>query len=327
MKYKKIMIPIVVSLLILISIIYLNQNPHIKKIGNYKELTYLKTTFTATQDEILSEIQYELNSYIRYETILFDIKENDILTLDLYDQNNKLIYTCNDYILDNANTDLKEFVLGKNVGDELSPVPIRVKNSLDVNEDVGKIIIKKAKRTLPLELTNEFVQKKLGFTTVKEYEEYIRSKIINLKESMYTEDLKESLLNQVISSSIFWEIDSLCEERFNEIKQSYLSYAKLFNLTYEEVLSNYNISENDLYKTSVKKVKQYLVSKKILDIENIMTTGYTYQKAALEYVHYYGYQSINEFENDCGKKYLRQEVTIALAKNYIFSVAKPIPNT
>lgn len=107
-----------------------------------------------------------------------------------------------------------------------------------------------------------------------------------------------------------------------EIMDSYIVYSELFDKTLDDLLTSLDMDENDVKENAQKMVKQYLISKEICEREKIALQGDSFEKCTLEYIKDFGYETIEEFENDCGEEYLRREVIISIAKQFIFSQAQ-----
>lgn len=325
MKNKKIVILFeIICILLLIYGCGTETDTYISKLGNYKNLTYETKEINITEEDIENEIRGELLPYIEYETIYDDVKIDDIVIFKIEikksgEEKFSLISDNYGYWIEGTDNEFDKNLIGKKPGDIITQMPDSMAQDLECdNSDSCKITVLYVRREIPIVLSDEFVQQQFQISSVGKYKQKVKENIYSMEEKWNEEEYKNELLKQVVESSEFVEIDKLIDDYFMEIMDSYNNYADLYEMSIEDVYKYYDVTEQELKETAVESVKNYLVSKEICRKESIELHGAKYNQAEKEYVKDFGYDSVSQFKDDAGEEYLKQEVTIYLAKQFIF---------
>lgn len=173
-----------------------NETKYVTVLGEYKNLKYEKYNIEVSESEIEEEIKGELAAYIEYEKVNDAIKSNDIVVMDLsmYNENKEKIYNQEyEYIVDGTDIGLDAELIGKGKGDIIEYFPQEIAKELGDNNKNCFIKIIQIDREKPLVLTDEFVQRISKMSTVKEYKQYIKDTVYNIKEEMVKDEIMENL--------------------------------------------------------------------------------------------------------------------------------------
>lgn len=314
MKTKKY---IVVFALVLIcsSVLYAyNIIPKVE-LGQYIGLSYEYNEIIVTEEDIESEIDWELGPYAEKYITEKPIEYGDVVVLSLeFDGHEGESSEVIEYVLDGSNQEIDTRLLGKQQQDNIK-IPVDDMMEQGTDEILADILY--AYKEVYPELTDCFVQNEMGHKNVESYKSYISKKVYELKREMQETQDKQILLDMVVDNSIFYNIDEEYLKTLQELHTSYDSYASLTGQTRDDLLQSLGMTEEDLEANALKFTKETLVVKKILKQEKISLSSNEFNDIALNYALDLGYSNIEDFEQDCGKDYLNEVVEKEKVKSYI----------
>lgn len=303
----------------------------IVQIGEYKGITLKEQKITVSEKEIEAEKEAELMQYAKTREVTDrGIRNGDIAYIHYIakteDENRENVEE-EDYELivgdGEVSKGFEEQLIGGRVGEKLKfSICFEDNNASEWSgqEVQFYVDIKKVEETLLPEVTDEFVKKNYDFEQVQDFEDYITKKVYECKERMWQEKMKEKAMKIIISNTTFGgSFEEDCTARYEEVIEAYKKYAKAFDMTYEEVLQNFDTSEKILHEQAVYDEGCWQVCSYILEKEEIQPIDQEYEKLQQEYVEEGGYDTVQEFIKDNGEECLREGVYDEMGLDYIYN--------
>lgn len=175
-------------------------------------------------------------------------------------------------------------------------------------------------------LTDSFVNKNFDCNNVQEYIDIVTDKVYTLKYNMLLDDLKNTLLSQIVESTSFnmSYYRPVIAKRIHEVLQSYNEYAKLSECSVDDVYQWFDTSEDILIETATYNQKKYEVCKKIIKEKKLLPAANEYESLCYDFAQQCGYDSIEQFTKDNGTDYLQEKVYEKIVKDYLFAIALQI---
>ncbi len=184
-------------------------------------------------------------------------------------------------------------------------------------------------RALP-EYNDAFVQEYYGQETVEAFETELRAAIIEQNERNRYNYVAQGVWEYLMAET---EVISYPETEYDVLYQESLAYytaqADEKSVTLNEYVSDtYGLSVEEFYESLETAVKESMLQEMILYTisrqENITVSDELYAERAAEYVTYYGYPSLEEFEKEYGEDYIRDSILFNLVDEFLVEHAVEI---
>ena len=194
-----------------------NLKSKVKTLGEYKGLTYSWEEVTVTDQEVDEEIGYELEWYTEYEEITdrTTAQEGDVVNINYAGTVDGEAFeggTAEEYDLELGSGEFipgfEEQIVGKEVGSEFDinvTFPDDYDETLAGKAAVFKIKLNKLQKSVPAELTDEFVKETLesDCDTVEQYKESVKEDLLLTKLEEVQENAVNGLVEQIVEKSEF----------------------------------------------------------------------------------------------------------------------------
>ena len=298
-----------------------NLKSKVKTLGEYKGLTYTWTDVSVTDEEVEEEIGYELEWYTEYEEIKdrTTAQEGDVVNINFVGKVNGEVFedgTAEEYDLELGSGEFipgfEEQIVGKEVGSEFEvnvTFPNDYEESLAGQAAVFEVKLNKIQKTIPVELTDEFVKETLesDYETVEQYKAGVKEELLLSKQEESKENAINDLMEQILEKSEFQieiaDIDALVEEQM----ANYEMYASMYDMDVTEFAQElFGCSVDELRENSKVEVeteiKINLIFSEIAKKEKLGVTQEEYETAVTAELADYECETIAEFEEQVGKE-------------------------
>jgi trigger factor len=225
-----------------------------------------------------------------------------------------------------------EKLLGVSKGDELS-------FTITYDEDYGdddlagmtidyQIQVESVLEEILPELTEEFVQDTLGYTSEEELRSSVREELISYYNSDTAYYTKEDLLQQVVDNSKFGDYSrELYDSAKESMDASYEAYEEWIGAsTVEEVYEAFEMTDEDIENEVLSQVYRTIVVYAIAKEQGLELTDDQYQEGlesyAQLYTDYYGEEyTTDELVAEIGEETLRSWIQEDLVMDYLYEHA------
>lgn len=299
-------------------------------IADYKNILISSKKIIITNEEIQFRIEQKLMPFYKTKNILNrGVKKKDIVTFDytayireeLFDEALQVAIIIGDY---NFIKELENAMIGMKINESRKIeiiIPHDYSNKFSNQVATFNIKISKIDEIILPELTSNFLKKEFNFSNKKMFIKSVENELYEEKKEIIKQNKKQQILDKIIQDSKF---DSLPQEQlikqYKQIKQSYQAYANLYDISYEQVLENFNYSETEMKEVAEKIIKENMVINKIMKLENLNITEHKFNDLALQYIETLGYTNINNFINDNGKTFLKREVYKQYVLDFLYEL-------
>lgn len=273
-------------------------------LADYKKLTVGASKVTISDNSLDSSINSVLDGYPVKNGV---VKDTDVVNIDFVGKINGKEFeggTAQGQTLDIAHsTYIKGFaegLVGKKIGD-------KVDLNLKFPEDYGKeelngkdVVFTVTINSVRPELTDDFVAKNLkddyNVSTVSEMKEYVKDQmVLSAKFSAVWKDY----ISECVVNASQEEVDRLVKAGVEYYEQYVKTNTEMELKEYiESQSSSYEEFEKTLKDEAVVSVKEQMIIEAIADAEKLAVTDEEYKKEAQYYVDNYGYESIEEMEEE-----------------------------
>lgn len=222
----------------------------------------------------------------------------------------------------------EDSIIGHNVGDTFDwngKFPDDYSNTDLAGKDVVfTITVKKIEESKVPELTDEYVQKiSEDSKTVDEYKKEVKKNLEKQNEDTYNETLTTNAWKVVLENTEVknYPMDEVEEIRDGLIEQ-YKTIASYNGADYETMIKEQMGQEVDefeeqLLEAAKENVKQTMVTKAIAEKEKIEVDDESYKKQVQELAEMYGYESIEQIEEEVDKEDLDIIVLNTMVKEWL----------
>ena len=293
----------------------------IVELGAYKGLTYKPYDTTVTDEEVETEMQYLVqNSTV--DNPLEVATEKAIVNIDYVGTKDGVAFeggTAQGQELDLGNSTyiegFAESIVGMKVG-ETKDCPMTFPENYGVEELNGaevvfKITLNKCWEKLPAELNDEFAVSQ-GYENVEQLYGGMRQLCELAKEQNAITDMKTQLQEQLIENTTFditeEEISVYVGQQVEEIS----AYASYYGYDLETYVTSAGITmeqfEADCRESAILRIQTALLQEWIAKEEGITVSEEEYAKKAEEYMTYYGYSTLEEFEAAYTREAIEKQV-------------------
>ena len=315
-------------------------------LGEYKGLTYTAVDTNVSDAEIDEIIQKGIDRKTSYE-LAEDragtlAEPGDIVNCSYvatYEGKNLESGSGNFEIGSGAFPEFENAISGSKIGDSISIKAVVPDNytgieglesssgvSVDFDVTLNYICI----RHVP-ELDDDFANELTGgkCTTAAGLKDYYREKLENEKQESAMADIKQELIDKLIATSSFNDIDGMIEENYNTVHKTYEDMAEVKQVSLEEYVEEFYQSEladfeKNLRETMEELVKEQLVLQAVAEKEKleVKKDSEIYKKMLEEYMKDYGYADKDQFLADYDEKSVLQSMTYDRAIDFIVASAK-----
>lgn len=328
-------ITIILAIIIFLSIFLIcflsKTNTYIKKLGDYKNLSFSNIKIDISEIEVEEEIKYKLRNY-SYPVEINDrsIQLNDCVVFN-YTMilNGKTVYENEPYEVEIGTgdflLDIENKMVGHAINDKLI-LNIKFPKDYIVSDYQNQyatfyITIENIYIIDYPELTDIFVRDNLGYENLKDFYDHTKEDIYNIKHDEEEENLKLDLLQQIINNTQFNNtVNELYKQKYDELYNSYVEYSKIYNLDIQECLNMFELDIKTIQDNATIFIKRKLVIDSIRKKENLNLSPDEYNKLAQEYILKIGYDDITEFINDNGEEFLSDEIYQSYIMDYIYNL-------
>ena len=298
-----------------------NLKSKVKTLGEYKGLSYSWEEVTVTDEEVEEEIGYELEWYTEYEEVTdrTTAQNGDVVNIDFVGKIDGEAFedgSAEEYDLELGSGEFipgfEEQIVGKEVGSEFDvnvTFPDEYDESLAGKDAVFEVKLNKIQKTIPVELTDEFVKETLesDYETVEQYRAGVKEDLLLSKQDENREKAIGELMEQILEKSEFVVETADVEALLEEQMANYEMYASMYDMelaefaeslmgcTVEDLRNNGKAEVED-------EIKFNLVFSEIAKKENLGVTQEEYEQAVTAELADYECETIEEFEEQIGKE-------------------------
>lgn len=203
--------------------------------------------------------------------------------------------------------------------------------SLAGKEAVFTVTINKISKSVPAELTDEFVQSvSENSKTVEEYKKEVKEELKTSSKEEYSSAIKDAAWQVVMDNTKVKKYD---EDRIKELEDSYKQYytemATSYGVEYEDMLTNYlGISEEDFNKQVSQAAKEYAKEEMAVELigkkQKLTPTDKEYEEAYKKMAEDYGYADVDTMMEASSEKDLQKTVLSDIVKEWVAEHAKQV---
>lgn len=152
------------------------------------------------------------------------------------------------------------------------------------------------------ELNDEYVQSISEVNTVDEYRTFIKDELTTSNKATFESNVRQELINYLVANCEFKEIPKdMIKERKKELKDSYVEYAKMFSMEYEDFVDQMLQTteeqlEKDIATEAETSVKATLIFNAIAENEKIEVSDTDFDEYLSKQATQYGYTSPEELK-------------------------------
>lgn len=309
------------------------------KLGKYKGLTYTSIDVSVSDEEIKNERERLINMEVTYVKLTerdgTPVEEGDIVNCSYKAKLNEEILEEGSGNFEIGSGEFKDFedkLIGKLVGDTVTisvTIPEDYETISALEESAGEVVdfevsINYVSEKKVPELTNEFVKEITNGAcqSVDAFDSYIKDALAEKKESDAETEIIHQLLDKIIDASEFKDMDELVQEYYDTMYDTYVSAAKLYELSMGEYVKQFYSMEleefqKELKGTMVDLVKEQLVLEAIIEEENLKLSSERYDTYLAQYMEDYGYTDKSAFIEYYGAEAVEESMLYDYAIDFI----------
>lgn len=303
-------------------------------LGEYKGVAVAKADITVTDDEVAEAIEKERNNNARIITVEDrPIAEGDTAVIDYEGfvdgiafeggkgENQSLEIGSHSFI-----DTFEEQLIGKNSGDE-AEINVTFPEEYHAEDLAGKPAMFKVKiheiktKELP-ELDDEFAQDVSEFDTLEEYQEDVKKRLTETKETEARHAQEDEAIDKIVESSSMEIPEAMTETQVEVMIDEFAQRISQQGLSFEQYMQFSGLTvdklKDQVRPDAVKRIKSSLVLEKIAEEEKIEVTEDDVKAEAEKMAAAYGMESdkilemLGDSEKDSMKKDLAIQKAIAL---------------
>lgn len=294
----------------------------VTELGEYKGLTYVPMDTTVTDEEVEAEIQYMLTNNPLKESQDV-VGEDSVVNIDYVGTKDGVAFdggTAEGQELDIANSHyiegFAESIVGMKVG-ETKDCPMTFPEDYGVEdlngaEVVFTITVNECWKNIPAELNDEFADSQ-GYESVDALYAAVREYFEASKQEEAENDMKYQLVEDLISKSTFDLNEAEIELYLNDLLTQYESYASYYGYdleTYATLATGMTMEafEAECRESAIYSIQSGLLQDAVVAAEGLEFTEEEYNTKAQEYMTYYGYTSLEDFEAAYTKETISSQI-------------------
>lgn len=301
------------------------------ELGQYKGVTYVPYPTAVTDEEVEQQVQNLVaNSTIKknQETVT----ETSVVNIDYEGKKDGVAFdggTAQGQQLDIANNNYIEgfasSIVGMKVG-ETKDCPMTFpedygNEELNGADVVFTITVNECWENIPAQLDDEFAVSK-GYDDVDALYAGVREEYENSKQEEAKYDMQYQLLQTVIADSTFDLNEEEVELYVSDLRTQYETYASYYGVDFETYVTTALNVTLDEFEEQSREIALYriqcpLVQSAVAEAEGMTLTDEEYTSGAQEYMEYYGYTSLEEFEADYTKETITKQLLANKALDFI----------
>lgn len=306
------------------------------ELGEYKGLTYTAIDTTVTDEEVEAQVQYMLSSSYT-ENPLEVVTETSYVNIDYVGTKDGVAFdggTASSQELSIENSGyidgFAESIVGMKVG-ETKDCPMTFPEDYGVEELNGAdvvftITVNECWEQLPAELNDEFAANN-GYDSIDALYAGIRANYELSKQQEAESDYEYQMLEQIIAASTFdindEEVDLYVEQMMEYHENIAYNY---YGVDLETYVVNGMGMTMDEYKEQCResglfRIQETLVKRAVAEAEGMELTDEEYTAGAENYMAYYGYSSLEDFEAAVSKEDIADQLLMDKAAAFIIENA------
>lgn len=315
------------------------------KLGNYKGVEVEASDVEVTEDEVQDQVEYDLesNAYLQEIEGKTVIEEGDIVNIDyrgLIDGEEFEGGTSGEggYDLEIGSglfiEGFEDQLIGKELGGsydlDLQFPEDYGKEELNGKPVIFEVTVNKIQERLVPELTDEFVQEKMGYDSVDAYREGVRQELESAKLDE-AQSLKEyNVLSAVIGNSEFELAADEVEALKSSMVETYESYASVYGMDMDTFLAIFmggttmEDFEAECERTAEFRIKSNLIIDAVAEEEGITVSDEEYTQEAEKIMGDYGFDTLEDFEGQYTKEAIMENVRYNKTLNFLVGQAVEI---
>jgi trigger factor len=310
-------------------------------LGEYKGLTYTKTSFEVTDEDIEAYIDDVLNKNPNY-TIDYSrdstaVKASDSLKLvyssrmnDItYEEDVEFIYVSGSNELGD---DFEEQLTGSLVGSTVEvnvTLPENYSKSKLAGNEVTLVVTIDSVVNITDELTDDYCSSISdgAYTTVDDYKSYVYDTLYSQKESAASEEDWKQIWDELVAGCELNIDDDAVTDAYDEMTEYYQSYADYLGIDLTELVTTaYGYGTlQDFYDYCKSYSEDVVIEQTIYDAiiekEGITIDDDTYNSKVSEYMEEAGYSNQSDFESLMGIDDIKQMMAYDIVTDLILSSA------
>lgn len=218
----------------------------------------------------------------------------------------------------------EEQLIGHEVGETFT-IDVQFPAEYSVNPDYENCVaqFEITLNSIQPELTDDWVKENSEDSeTIEEFREEVKEYMTEI----YEDDAHYELQNEVlIALTDATEVTAFPEGEVEAMVQEavdyYTSYAESMGMTYEDFLTMYGLTaedmEADLTASAEKSLTQELAVKLLAEKKRLEPTEEEYQEKMEEYVELYGYESVDDMLEQAGEDVVRDSILMEAVADYL----------
>jgi trigger factor len=310
-------------------------------LGKYKGLTYTKTTFEVTDEDVEAYIDDVLDKnpnytidYSRDNTaveasdslkLVYSSRMNDIT----YEEDVELIYVSGSGILGD---DFEDQIAGSLVGSTVEAnvtLPEDYSKSKLAGNEVTLVVTIDSVVDITDELTDDYCSSISdgAYTTIDDYKSYVYDTLYSQKESAASEEDWKQIWDELVTGCELNIDDDAVTDAYDEMTEYYQSYADYLGIDLTELVTTaYGYGTlQDFYDYCKSYSEDVVVEQTIYDAiieeEGITIDDDTYNSKVSEYMEEAGYSNQSDFESLMGIDDIKQMMAYDIVTDLILSSA------
>ena len=289
------------------------------KLGDYKGLDVTYPLPDEVTDEAVKEsIEETLYENVEIKEVDRASKENDVVNIDYTgtiageefeggsDTGYDLKIGSEDFL-----PEFEENLVGKKAGETTVftiTFPEDYDESVAGQEAEFTVKVNSVSEEKEPEYNVDFVKQISDYETIEDYEASVKEQLVENAQYESETEAEDHALKIVAENS---EVDGYPQELYDffydDNVSGYQAFAEMQGMEYEDFLETF-MSEEDIKELVEEQVNEFLLSKAILEKENMELTDEEYSKEAEKLAQENMYESMEEYEKDYGKTYIMTQL-------------------
>lgn len=307
------------------------------KLGEYKVLTYTVADTTVTDEEVQAEVEYML-SYSPVKSPQEVATETSVVNIDYVGTKDGVAFdggTAQGYELDLGNSNFiegfAESIVGMKEG-ETKDCPMTFPEDYHAEDLAGAevvftITVNECWENLPGELNDEFAVSN-GYENVDALYAGVKASLEETKKQNADTEMKQELVYAAIDNCTYEISEEEIEYYVSDLKAQYESYAEYYGVdmeTYVTIATGETMEgfEASCRESAIYTIKSGLLQAAIVEKESLELAEGEYEARATEYMNYFGYESLEEFEATYTKETITNQILADKAMAVLVNNAVP----
>lgn len=302
-------------------------------LGDYKGLSVEYLIPEVTDDDVEMYIQGELEENAEYKEITDrPVQDGDSVNIDFtgkidgeeFEGGSGEDY---DLLLGNGEfiEDFEANLIGKNSGET---VTFKATFPEDYDEELGgkeaefTVTINSISEVVVQEYNDDYVASVSDCKTTAEYEAQKKEELLESEKENSLLEAGESALSQAVeNATVTGYPQELYDTLYAEAEENYKLFAEFMGMEYEDFLTEY-IGTDDLGGEVLEQVNEALVVQAIAQKEGLEAKDAEYESEATKMAEEEGYDSLESYEEDYGKDYIKRQLVRNKVLNFLYESAK-----